>query len=273
MLSSIAVLFHPYKDAAIATAKQLVVELQQRGIATYLGSAWDSQTLVEGAVGRDLIIVLGGDGTIVQVARETAITGVPTLGVNLGRVGFLAELTPELLPERLPEIIAGHFWIEERFMLQAEWQQSNQRASHQALNEVALARGRTTRAIRVRVFLDEFDYTTHTADGVLVATATGSTAYALAAGGPIIYPQSTDILLTPVAPHLHIGRSLVLPGTMCVTLELSSDREAVLAIDGHMECPFDAGNRVEVRASPHRAHFARLRPPTYFYSVLAERLH
>lgn len=274
MLRSTAIFYHPCKDAARAAAETLLLSLRDRGVDTFMASAWgDDDALVEGSKGRDLIIALGGDGTILRTARDTAESHAPTLGVNLGRVGFLAELTPELLPENVDRIVAGDFWVEKRFMLQAEWSQQGKRTVHHALNEVALARGSTTRAIRVRVLLDGFPYTSHTADGVLVATATGSTAYSLAAGGPIIYPRSTDVVLTPVAPHLHIGRSLVLPGTLPITLELDGEREAMLAIDGQTECPLEVGNRVTVCASPHHAHFARLGSQSYFFSALASRLH
>jgi NAD+ kinase len=139
------------------------------------------------------------------------------------------------------------------------------------MNEVALARGASTRAIRVAVAIDGDPYITHTADGVIIATATGSTAYSLAAGGPILVPQSDDLVLTPVAPHLHVGRSIVLPGTSVIRLQLAGDREGMLAIDGQSEYPFQVGDAVDVMRSEKRAHFARLGSPNYFFSALATR--
>ncbi len=271
-LRSVLILFHPERPVAVAEAERLRRRLAGDGVDAVSGSAFELQTLRRDAAGRDLAIALGGDGTILGVAREMAACEVPILGVNLGHVGFLAELTPALVDEALPRVLQGDFWIETRTVLEARWEQNGQSNRHLALNEVALARGTSTRAVRVGIHIDGFEYTTHTADGVLVATATGSTAYSLAAGGPILYPEAEDLLLTPVAPHLHIGRSLLVPGSATVCLELRGDREAMLAIDGQTECPLDVGGRVEVSASSHRARFVRLGPRLYFYSVLSRRL-
>jgi NAD+ kinase len=222
---------------------------------------------------RELVIALGGDGTILSVARDVAGTGVPILGVNLGRVGFLAELTPDLVATNVPRIVAKDFWIERRAVLEAKWFENGSSRTHLALNEVALARGSSTRAIRVEVAVDGLHYLTHTADGVIISTATGSTAYALAAGGPIMYPESRDMLVTPVAPHLNIGRSMILPGTSVVGLKLQGDREAMLSIDGQTECPFAIGDGVEVRMSEKDCLFARLGPRNYFFTLLGRQLH
>lgn len=272
MLTSVAILFHPERQRAVEEAARLDRLLKAEGIDSFAASAFDTRGNGQEVERRDLAIALGGDGTILSVTREMAGTGVPTLGVNLGHVGFLAELTPALLHETLPRIMAQEYWIETRRVLEATWTEGPSRLTHLALNEVALARGTSTRAIRVAVFIDGFEYTTHTADGVMLSTATGSTAYSLAAGGPILYPEATDLLLTPVAPHLHIGRSLVIPGSVVVGLELRGDREAMLAVDGQTECPFEIGKKVEIRSSPKQALFARLGPREYFYSVVSDRL-
>ena len=212
VLETAAILFHPERESAIEAGCRLQAQLEGAGVDVYRGSAFDGDAIRREVLGRQLAIALGGDGTILSVGRDTAGSSVPTLGINLGRVGFLAELTPPLVEEALPRILAQDYWIETRSVLEALWLQEGRRRTHLALNEVALARGTSTRAITVGVMVDGFEYTTHTADGVMVATATGSTAYSLAAGGPIMYPEATDLLLTPVAPHLHIGRSLILPG-------------------------------------------------------------
>jgi NAD+ kinase len=273
VLKSVAILFHPERARAIEAAQALDGRLRAAGVDVYRGSAFDGAAIRRGALGRDLAIALGGDGTILSVARDTAGSEVPTLGINLGHVGFLAELTPDLLDEALPRILAQDYWIERRTVLEAEWVDGLTHGSDLGLNEVAVARGPSTRAVRVAVSVDGFEYISYTADGMLVATATGSTAYSLAAGGPMMYPESTDLLLTPVAPHLHIGRSLVLPGTVHVELELRGDREGMLSIDGQTECPLQIGARVDIRRSSKCSLFARLGPRTYFYSVLANRFN
>ncbi len=247
-------------------------ELQKRGVEAVLGDGWDENLLASVCCDRDLIVALGGDGTIIRVARFAAPFEVPVLGVNLGRVGFLAELTPDTLHDQVDEVAAGKYWIERRTMLDVECRTQESVQKGLALNEVAVARGAAPRAIHVRTVLDGDEFTTFTADGVLVATATGSTAYSLAAGGPILYPDSGDFMLTPVAPHLHIGRSIVVPGDTVVTLCLDTDRPAVLSVDGGEETPLTAEDTVTVRKSALQSSFARLGPRKYFYTALADRL-
>jgi NAD+ kinase len=141
-----------------------------------------------------------------------------------------------------------------------------------SLNEVAVARGVAPRAIRVQTMLDGDDFMTYTADGVLVVTATGSTAYSLAAGGPILYPESTDFVITPVAPHLHIGRSMIVPGDTRITLTVTSERAAVVSVDGMDEHSLKPHDSVEVHRSDLTAMFARFGKRDYFYEAIAARL-
>jgi NAD+ kinase len=221
---------------------------------------------------RDLVVVLGGDGTIIHVARLAGPYNVPLLGVNLGRIGFLAELTPQALHSGIDDLAGGKYWVEVRTMLDVRCAMGGQVSRFVALNEVTVARGIAPRAIHVSIQLDGLDFLTYTADGVLVATATGSTAYSLAAGGPILYPESSDFLITPVAPHLHIGRSMVVPGSTVVRLQLAVDRPAVMSVDGSEEHPLTMRDHVEVRRSDEVARFARLGPRRYFYDAIADRL-
>ncbi len=272
MLSTVTILYHPLRPRAREEAAWLGDVLARKHIDVTLGDGWDENILPDVCCDRDLIIALGGDGTIIRVARAAAPFGVPVLGVNLGRVGFLAELTPDTLHQQSDEIALGKFWIERRIMLDVEYHGSGALHRGTALNEVAVARGAAPRAIHVRTVLDEDPFMTFTADGVLVATATGSTAYSLAAGGPILYPESEDFMLTPVAPHLHIGRSVIVPGETVVTLCLATDRPAVLSIDGGEEMALQPEDIVTVRKSALRASLARLGPRKYFYTALADRL-
>jgi NAD+ kinase len=272
LLSTVAVLYHPLRPRARDEAVWLHGELASRGIDTALGDGWDGDLLASVCCNRDLIVALGGDGTIIRISRFAASFDVPVLGVNLGRVGFLAELTPDTLHDQVDAIANGAYWIERRIMLDVECRTHSSVQKSLALNEVAVARGAAPRAIHVRTVLDGDQFMTFTADGVLVATATGSTAYSLAAGGPILYPDSEDFMLTPVAPHLHIGRSVVVPGDTVVTLCLETDRPAVLSVDGGDETALSSDDRVTVRKSSLHASFARLGPRKYFYTALADRL-
>jgi NAD+ kinase len=153
-----------------------------------------------------------------------------------------------------------------------DWKDGGIADSFVSLNEVAVMRGVSPRAVHVKVALDGEEFMTYTADGVLIATATGSTAYSLAAGGPILYPESKDIMITPVAPHLHIGRSLIVPHETRVSVTLDTDRPALVSVDGADDRHLTPENTVEVRQSEVVARFARLGPRHYFYAALADRL-
>jgi NAD+ kinase len=272
VLQSVAVLFHPRRKQAVVEAEWLAGALTDRGVRTVVGNAWNEEAVATLCCDRQLVVVLGGDGTILHVARLSNPYDVPLLGVNLGRVGFLAELTPQALHEQIDALFAGGYWVEERTMLDVHCRIHGETCDLLCLNEVTVARGIAPRAVRVHVRLDGEEFMTFTADGLLVATATGSTAYSLAAGGPILYPESKDILLTPVAPHLHIGRSLVLPGETEVDLTVTSDRPGVMSVDGSDEHALRANDTVTVRRSDRVARFARLGPRRYFYRAIAERL-
>jgi NAD+ kinase len=273
VLRHVAILYHPRRKQAIEEAEWLALALERRGVHATLGNAWDQETVERAASCQaDLLAALGGDGTIMQVARASAPCGVPFMGNNLGRVGFLAELTPAALRGRVAELAEGRFWIEKRTMLDVEFHDGDQVERFLCLNEVAMARGGSPRAVHVKTLLDGEEFLTYTADAVLVATATGSTAYSLAAGGPILYPESTDFIITPVAPHLHIGRTMVVPGETSVTLGLASDRPAVVSVDGTDDRQLRPDHAVHIERSLHVARFARLGPRRYFYTAIADRL-
>jgi NAD+ kinase len=273
VLRSMAVFYHSQKSSAISEARWIARELEQREVDVCVGDGWDADVVLSAAAGRDMVVALGGDGTIIHVARLVAPLAIPVAGVNLGRVGFLAEMTPEALHAHIEAIAAGRFWVESRSMLQVDLVSADSTEQFLCLNEVAIARGLLPRAVHVRVHLGGDPFTTYTADAVLVATATGSTAYSLAAGGPILYPEASEFMLTPVAPHLHIGRSVVLPPDMTVALQLVTDRAAVLSVDGTDERHVTESHRVCVKRSEVVARFARFGSSNYFYTAIAHRLH
>jgi NAD+ kinase len=272
-LRRVAVLYHPIRPQAREQAEWLRDELRSRGIATVVANGWNDEVVDHICDEQDLLVAFGGDGTIIRVARLAAPHHVPVLGVNMGRIGFLCELTPAIVHERVDALANGRFWLERRTMLQVECGTDREPRRYTALNEVTVARGSVPRAIRVRTYLDGDPFMLITADGILAATATGSTAYSLAAGGPVLYPESRDFMLTPVAPHLHIGRSVIVPGETEVSFRLESDRPAIMSVDGQDERPLHAGDAVTVRRSDEVVLFARMGPRTYFYTALADRLH
>ncbi len=272
-ITRVGILYHPKIPATQHVAQEIADFCGGRGIATWIASTWDEPRVRDQVDQLDLALVLGGDGSTLRAARMTAPHGVPIVGVNMGRLGFLAELTPGDWREKLPAILEGNFWLEDRMMLRAEAQRNDTTfGEYAALNDVVLSRGALARIIRVHAHIDGGHLATYTADGIIVATPTGSTAYALAVGGPILPPELHNILLIPIAPHLSLERPIVLSEGAVVDLRVSTDHEAILTVDGQFAFALSDGDRVIVRASPHHARFARVQERTYFYRTLLARL-
>lgn len=221
----------------------------------------------------DLLVTLGGDGSILQAARVAAAHGVLILGINLGRVGFLTEAETSQWQDVLSCTLTGDYWVEERMMLRVLGQRGQDEITKaDALNDVVVGRGARGRAVHLRAEVDGGELATYVADGLIVATPTGSTAYALAAGGPILPPQLRNILLVPVAPHLSMERPIVLAEGVTVRITVASRRPAVLMVDGRPDAKLQSRDTVRVEAGPRAARFARVRERTYFYKTLLSRL-
>ena len=221
----------------------------------------------------DLLMTLGGDGTILRAAQAAAPRGALVLGINLGRVGFLAESEPDVWREVLTRVLEGDYWVEERMMLRAVARRNGKEIGRaDALNDVVVGRGERARVVHLSAEIDGGHLATYVADGLIVATPTGSTAYALAAGGPVLPPQLRNILLVPVSPHLSMERPVVLSEGVTVRIVISRGRPAVLTVDGGVQAELSSGDDVLVEASPHLARFARVQERTYFYKTLVQRL-
>jgi NAD+ kinase len=224
-----------------------------------------------------LIITVGGDGTILWATQIAAPREIPILGVNLGRVGFMTEVKADEAVRRVGEYLDGRVWVEERSMIQARVVSEDagykDEKPLQALNDVVVGRSAISRLVHLEVSIDDTILTTYRADAVIVATATGSTGYSISAGGPILHPQSRDMLLNPVATHLGLGSALVLAPDSVVEVALRSNYKAVLSVDGRVDLDLEPGEIVEVKRSPYIARFLRAHPPNHFYSVLTERLN
>ena len=221
------------------------------------------------------IVTAGGDGTILRAVRVAAPASVPILGINLGRVGFMTELSVEEAVEKIPSYLGGPPRIEERMMLQASVDGQPDREPRflaHALNDVVVTRGSLPRMIDIEVTVDGVPLTTYRADGVIVATATGSTGYALSAGGPILHPDARVLLLQSLAAHMNLQTGLVLPGESTVELRAVSASGAVLSIDGLLDTSLTPEDRVVIQRSPHVGRFLRGSPPSAFYADLAHRL-
>ncbi len=276
----IGILHHPKKPESLSLAAEIDHFLAQHDRSdNWRSSAWDAETIIEKLPETDLLITLGGDGTMLRAARLGAAYEVPMLGVKMGRLGFLAEITPQDWQTPLRNMLNGDFWIEERSMLRARVERCGPngkdrviRCEHDALNDVVLSRGSLARIVRVSAVLDGSYLTTYTCDGLIVSTATGSTGYALAVGGPILPPELRNILVIPVAPHLTMDRAVVLSEGAEIRLKAYSDHVAMLTIDGQFEVEIDDSDETVVVGSPYMARFVRMRPRGYFYQTLMDKL-
>ena len=267
----IGIMFQPKVPAAGTLSEQLAKVVRDTGSSVWLCSAWEEEKACEQIEGTRFVICLGGDGTILRAARIASPRGVPILGINLGRLGFMTELNVEDALTRVPSFIEGTGWVEERSMLQAEFASANIAPLH-ALNDVVVGRGERCRLIRVKATVDGEELTTYKCDGLILATATGSTGYSLAAGGPILHPQSEEMLLKPIAAHLSLSTALVLPAEAVVELEVRITHKATLSVDGQIEVPLSDGDVVKVKRSPHITKMLRAEWPATFYSTLMPKL-
>jgi NAD+ kinase len=266
----VGILYHPKIEKAEAFSRELESFLEAQGVSFWTCSAWEEEKAKPQIAGSELILSIGGDGTILRAARAIIPYTVPIVGVNLGNLGFMTELKADEAFDKLPRLLSGEGWIEERAMLEAEL--LSQGKVFQASNDVFVGRGSSARLVQIETKVDGEALATYRADGIIVATATGSTGYSLAAGGPVLYPQAKEILLKPVCPHMALDRAVVLPPETVVQLRVTTTHEAVLSIDGQVELPLRSGNEIRVKLSPHVARFVRIRPKSYFYSYLESRL-
>ena len=270
-MNRILLLHHPKIPRSLILAQEWATTLAQLGARTTLASAWDEDTIRQQIDDCDLAITLGGDGTLLRAARMCAPGHVPILGINMGRVGFMSEWMPNEFDARA--VVAGAYWVEERTMLHAELMRGEKSlGAFEALNDVVVGRGQLARVVRLATYIDGDYLSTFVADGAIVATATGSTAYVFAAGGPILAPEVKTLVLVPIAPYLSQLRSLVLPEGSHVVFRLQTDHRAILTIDGQTDVVLEDGDEIRVQASVHSARFARFQPRTYFYRTLVERL-
>jgi NAD+ kinase len=220
----------------------------------------------------DLLIVLGGDGTLLSMARAVGDLGVPMLGVNFGGLGFLTATTLDEMVPAIEAFLAGRMAVDERMMLAARVVRGEQAlAEHSALNDVVITKAAMSRIINLRVAVDGRYATAYRADGLIISTPTGSTAYSLSAGGPILFPTMDAVVLTPIASHTLTNRPIVLAAADRIDVTLLTDQETMLTIDGQVGVPLRVGDTVEVRRAAARIRLARF-PHTDFFSVLRTKL-
>jgi NAD+ kinase len=255
-------------------AAQGVRVLVEEGIAASVGAGTDEAADYE-TMGRqaDVAIVLGGDGTMLYAARRLAAFGVPMAGVNQGRLGFMTDIARDHMLTAVAELLAGHFSVESRVLFEAGiWRAGKRVFSNLALNEVVVNKGDLGRMIEMRVEVDgEFLYLVR-ADGIIVATPTGSTAYALSANGPILHPGVSGIAIVPLCPHALSNRPITIADDSRVDITLVSSQHGRVHVDGQARFDAQVGDCVRINRSALTVTL--LHPPTYnYYAMLREKLH
>jgi len=267
----IAIGSRPDWPASLEAAKTVSDKLRQAGHQP-MEVALDSRPLAKEVKRAEIAFVFGGDGTVLRAARALAPFDIPILGVNLGRLGFLTSATIDQFDEAMGDVLAGRFTIEERALLDARLVRgANEIVRALALNDVVVARGKQVRSINVAVRVDGEPLIVYWADGLIVATATGSTAYGFSVGGPLILPASRAITLVPIAPHLSFGNAVVFDPEQVLELETQDD-DSVLSLDGQEEHELNAGDRITVRRAETVARFARTAHARPFVELLREKI-
>lgn len=277
----IGIITHPKKPEAVDTARELVRWLRERGVrfvldaasALLLGSKDSAFRPGSGDPGIDLAIVLGGDGAILKAARELAALRVPILGVNFGRLGFLTELEAGDLFGALDRVLAGSYIIDERTMVEASvMRQGREVTRFCGLNDAVVGKGAFARIVMLSLYVNGEYFVTYPADGIVVATATGSTAYSLSAGGPLVNPGLDVLVVTPICPHTLFQRPMVLRGDEEVRIVVAGQGEDVaLTVDGQVGFGLVPDDEVILRKSRHTTRFIRF-SGRGFYRIVRERL-
>jgi NAD+ kinase len=269
------VVYHPSMPEVASLVEEIASFLHTLGRKEADGSIYDPELRQRVEAGEfDILIALGGDGTMLRAGHLCAPSGLPILGVNVGRFGFLTAIQHENWKQTLKRVLAGDYWIENRMMLQAEHRRNEGLLGvWEIVNECFVGRGEVVRPVQLVTQVDGHYLTTYVADGLIIATPTGSTAYALAAGGPILPPELRNILIVPVAPHLSVERAIVLHEGSWVNVAVKTEHEASITIDGQPSVKLQNEDQVIVHAGEHTLQFVRVQDPDYFYQNLTSRMN
>nr|WP_220186355.1 NAD(+)/NADH kinase [Brevibacillus halotolerans] len=260
-VKSIGIIANKGKPKARVVARELLYLLEARGAKVYL-----EQDLA-GVIGREdvavplydfskyveILCVLGGDGTLLGIARQLAGHNLPVLGINLGTLGFLSEAEPDNLTDAVEKLLSGQYYTEERSMLTTElYRQGERLATYTAMNDIGITKGSFCRIIKCSVYSNGFYVGTFSGDGIIVSSPTGSTAYSLAAGGPIVAPNVAMLLLTPIASHSLTARPIVLASDQRLRIEVDAVHDKIgLSIDGQFGSRLEGGDEIFIEQSKH----------------------
>ncbi|PLX77291.1 MAG: NAD(+) kinase [Desulfuromonas sp.] len=265
---------------AVELAARVAAWLEEKGVGVVFEENLASELNCEGRPEAeipslvDMIIVLGGDGTLISVARAIGGFGTPILGVNLGSLGFLTEITRQELFDVLEQVLQERYTVSDRLMLEAVINRNDNVVNkYPVLNDVVINKGALARIIDMEVHVNDSYLTTFKADGLIISSPTGSTAYNMAAGGPIIYPGTDCFVITPICPHMLTNRPMIVPADSAIRIEVKfKDEDVVLTADGQVGMPLKGGDVVEVHRSTNRTRLI-LSPDKEYCEVLRAKLH
>lgn len=265
--------YNPTSEAATELRERAAGWCAVRGLDHWASPAAEFDDLLRELPTTDVLVVLGGDGTFLRGARAVVETGTPILGVNVGKVGFLSKVEAEGLDRVLGLLVEGSFRIEERMALEGRIIRSGTTLStHHALNDVVVARGSLARVCRLDVSIDASHFATFIADGLVVASPTGSTGYSFSAGGPILEPTSRNLIVTPIAAYLATLRSVTVSATQTVTCTIVQGEDAVVSIDGWIDQPLKIGDRVSVTEAEQPINFVELQGAAPFWDLVRQKV-
>ena len=278
-MKKIGIICKPGRPETLEILRSLLPWLAEKGCHTLMDEDTAGRLGIMGyskseiAASAEMIIVLGGDGTMLSVSRLVAEKGIPILGINLGGMGFITEINRDELYEAVEGMLSGDCIFEERLMLTARlYREGEIEAEYTVLNDVVFNKSALARIIDLDVFIHGTYVTTFKADGLIISTPTGSTGYSLAAGGPIIYPALDSIVLTPICPHTLTNRPIVLPGDFQVRIILKTQSEDVyLTLDGQVGLPLEVNDIIEIEKSEHKTKLIMPSERDYF-KVLRNKL-
>lgn len=273
-MQRIGVIYNPTSERSVQLSQDLRGWLaRETNHSIWWGTSEEGREQAETIQQMDLLISCGGDGTALRTARLAIPYNIPVLTIGLGRLNFLAELEPEGMYDGVMAFLAGRGWYEQRTLLRATLLREGQELyTALALNEMVVSRGDINRVVQIAVAIDDIPLISYRADGVLVSTATGSTAYALSAGGPVVDPRSRSLVMVPIAAHLTAVPAMVLHEDSVVRLVKQSAYPAALSVDGGDSIPIHQHDSVVVRRSRQVCTLARVQPPRELYASFVQRL-
>jgi NAD+ kinase len=281
-IKRVGIIVNEQKNAALPVVREALSLMESRvdeislshSVATALGYekyGADEDMIISS----DVVLAFGGDGTVLATTRLCAPLGTPVLGINLGRFGFLNDVAPEALSDALNKILDGEYTVEERLMLRADIIRDNVSLySSVALNEVVISHGSFLRLLQLSMSVNGKYLTTYAADGIIIASPTGSTAYSLSAGGPLVHPALKVLLVTPICAHTLTTRALVIPAEHAVTVTVDNSEEdgTRVTLDGQLVLPTVSGDQILVQQTPYSARLLIPNDGVIFYDKLQSKL-